>query len=194
VTKEKIKQKALALFVKNGYDGTSMSNIANCVNIRAPSIYAHFENKEALFLAIFQDVVNEKLNKLDQIKQQSTNNDIKELLQTILTDYLEQIETARDKTVFFKRNSLFPPEKLKIKTSEILKTYEKKYTELLIPAFTDGVTQGILRTESIDKLLTGFYCLADGLYVLSHYYEIDKYKKIVSDAWDLFWISIKNGS
>ena len=38
-TKEKILDAALTLFAENGYDGTSVEQIANIVGIKAPSLY-----------------------------------------------------------------------------------------------------------------------------------------------------------
>ncbi len=45
-TKERILDTALTLFAKNGYDGTSMEQIATLVGIKAPSLYKHFKGKE----------------------------------------------------------------------------------------------------------------------------------------------------
>ena len=45
-TKEKILDAALSLFAKNGYDGTSVEQIAELVGIKAPSLYKHFKGKE----------------------------------------------------------------------------------------------------------------------------------------------------
>ncbi len=45
-TKEKILDAALTLFSGNGYDGTSMEEIAGLVGIKAPSVYKHFKGKE----------------------------------------------------------------------------------------------------------------------------------------------------
>lgn len=45
-TKEKIIETALTLFAKNGYDGTSVEQIAQDVGIKAPSLYKHFKGKE----------------------------------------------------------------------------------------------------------------------------------------------------
>ena len=45
-TKEKILDAALTLFAENGYDGTSVEQIANIVGIKAPSLYKHFKGKE----------------------------------------------------------------------------------------------------------------------------------------------------
>ena len=45
-TREKILDAALTLFAENGYDGTSVEQIANIVGIKAPSLYKHFKGKE----------------------------------------------------------------------------------------------------------------------------------------------------
>ena len=45
-TKEKILEKALTLFAENGYNGTSVEQIAQNVGIKAPSLYKHFKGKE----------------------------------------------------------------------------------------------------------------------------------------------------
>ena len=47
-TKEKILDEALTLFAKNGYDGTSMEQIAQMVGIKAPSLYKHFKGKQEI--------------------------------------------------------------------------------------------------------------------------------------------------
>ena len=45
-TKEKILDAALTLFAENGYNGTSVEQIAKAVGIKAPSLYKHFKSKE----------------------------------------------------------------------------------------------------------------------------------------------------
>ena len=45
-TKEKILETALTLFAENGYNGTSVEQIAQNVGIKAPSLYKHFKGKE----------------------------------------------------------------------------------------------------------------------------------------------------
>ena len=45
-TKEKILETALTLFAKNGYDGTSVEQIAQDVGVKAPSLYKHFKGKD----------------------------------------------------------------------------------------------------------------------------------------------------
>ena len=51
-TKEKILDAALTLFAENGYDGTSVEQIANIVGIKAPSLYKHYKGKEDILNAV----------------------------------------------------------------------------------------------------------------------------------------------
>lgn len=55
-TKERALAAALELFGRKGYDGVSMNDIAQAVGVRAPSLYKHFEGKEALFAAVAPEV------------------------------------------------------------------------------------------------------------------------------------------
>ena len=51
-TKEKILDAALTLFAENGYDGTSVEQIASNVGIKAPSLYKHYKGKEDILNAL----------------------------------------------------------------------------------------------------------------------------------------------
>ena len=51
-TKEKILDAALTLFAENGYDGTSVDQIAGIVGIKAPSLYKHYKGKEDILNAL----------------------------------------------------------------------------------------------------------------------------------------------
>lgn len=52
-TREEILNKALDLFAKNGYHGTTMREIAKTVGIKGSSIYNHFSGKEEIFSELF---------------------------------------------------------------------------------------------------------------------------------------------
>lgn len=50
-TRHAVLTRAAALFARDGYDKVSMRDIASAVGIRAPALYNHFKDKEALYLA-----------------------------------------------------------------------------------------------------------------------------------------------
>lgn len=51
-TRQRIIEESLHLFASNGYDAVSVSQIAQAVGIKAPSLYKHFASKRAIFEAI----------------------------------------------------------------------------------------------------------------------------------------------
>ena len=51
-TKERILDAALTLFAENGYNGTSVEQIAKAVGIKAPSLYKHYKGKEDILNAL----------------------------------------------------------------------------------------------------------------------------------------------
>jgi AcrR family transcriptional regulator len=52
--RERILQEAVALFVSEGYAGFSMRKLAQRLNYTATALYAYFENKDQLVLAIIE--------------------------------------------------------------------------------------------------------------------------------------------
>ena len=58
-TKEKILNAALIQFAKNGFDGTSIEQIAELVGIKAPSLYKHFKGKEDILNSLI-DIAEER--------------------------------------------------------------------------------------------------------------------------------------
>ena len=59
-TKEKIIQTALYLFALDGYEGVSVSNIADEVDISKGALYKHFKNKRDIFNSIVERMKEEE--------------------------------------------------------------------------------------------------------------------------------------
>ena len=56
-TKQGILDAALELFSVQGYEATSISQLAEAVGIRKASLYSHFENKQAILDALIQTTI-----------------------------------------------------------------------------------------------------------------------------------------
>ncbi len=57
--KQEIQAAALELFSVQGFEATSISQIASAVGIRKASLYSHFENKQAILDALVQEVLEQ---------------------------------------------------------------------------------------------------------------------------------------
>ena len=58
-TKQEILDAALELFSVQGFEATSIAQIAGAVGIRKASLYSHFENKQAILNALVQKVLEQ---------------------------------------------------------------------------------------------------------------------------------------
>ena len=58
-TKREILEASLELFSVQGFEATSIAQIADAVGIRKASLYSHFENKQAILDALVQDVLRQ---------------------------------------------------------------------------------------------------------------------------------------
>jgi len=60
-TKSRIDNGAAQLFVRNGYDGTSMRDLARNLGLRPSSIYGHVKSKQELLFRVMERLMDEVL-------------------------------------------------------------------------------------------------------------------------------------
>ena len=59
-TRTVILKEAILLFSRRGYEGVSMRNIADAVNISAPALYNHFKDKQSIYAAATAETFENK--------------------------------------------------------------------------------------------------------------------------------------
>lgn len=190
MSKDKIKQAALKHFAEKGYDGTSLSAIAGDVGIKKPSIYSHFAGKEAVFLALCDDVFSKSVADFKQTiqKETSVRNQLYVIFQYVCDSFVNDYYT----TTFWKRITLFPPAHLEAEIRKKFHHYERELSHDVKPLFQRGIDEGTLKPHRPEELLAAFYCLLDGVFVEFYYYGPDTFRERNKAAWKVFWEGIQN--
>jgi TetR/AcrR family transcriptional regulator len=95
-TAERILDAAENLFAEKGYSATSLGDVADRVGIRSPSLYNHFRNKEALYAAVLERLLEAFGAPLAELKDQAiTRQRIYQWLETIVRMHHERPNLAR---------------------------------------------------------------------------------------------------
>ena len=91
-TKERILAKALESFSTIGYDGTSLDDLAEALDIRKQTILYHFVSKRGLLNAVLDDSVKKLTESLEEVLTSTNSNRdrIEDLVRSVFRVALEQ--------------------------------------------------------------------------------------------------------
>jgi len=94
ITEDKILKAARELFIKKGYNGTKMQEIADLASINKAGLHYYFRNKDNLYKAIFITNFNKILGNIQPLI--TKNQPIKELIEGLILNYMEIAEKDPD--------------------------------------------------------------------------------------------------
>jgi AcrR family transcriptional regulator len=77
VNRQEILQAAAHVLQRNGYEATTMKDIAAEVNLTAASLYHHFDNKDALLLAVLEAGIEQIVSVIEPIAHSNRSSDDK---------------------------------------------------------------------------------------------------------------------
>ncbi|WP_077211985.1 TetR/AcrR family transcriptional regulator [Bacillus dakarensis] len=187
MTFNQIKEVALIHFAENGYEGTSMAQIADDVGIKKQSIYTHFKGKDELFLQVCREVFSNELRMVEQFIDHHNPQQIDKFLLNFLVQYSERYE-ENDFTKFWLRTSFFPPAHLYDVVMKYVYEYLDKVEELLLPIIQKAVTEGkVSSSVSADAATVAFLGVLDGIFVEMLYGGSQRLKKRLDASWQLYW-------
>ncbi|MBP3964868.1 TetR/AcrR family transcriptional regulator [Paenibacillus lignilyticus] len=193
MTANRLKQAALTLFADSGYEGVSLSEIAKSVGIKTPSIYAHFDSKEQLFIELLEDAIREEREKLLLLLQGMEDHPPIERLYAVFLFYTDLDQITKGQS-FLKRTMLVPPRHLESRLSQYFTTYEEEVTVHVSELLRGSTNGGTLGEERAERLLALFYALIDGLLVEHKLYDSALYRKRQEQLWSWLREALRPGT
>ena len=167
-TKQEILEAALDLFSVQGFEATSVSQIAGAVGIRKASLYSHFESKQAILDALVQEVL-EQYEKQSIFVRTNWEKDACNLPQTsdaAVKIIQEQIRYIIHDSYISKARKMLVIEQFR--NSEMAKLQTKQNYSDIMRCFTELVKHLIQRgilTEEDPEIMAAQLCLPISVWI-----------------------------
>jgi Transcriptional regulator len=142
VTSEAVLDAALTLFAQRGYHGTALSQIADLLDVRTPSLYNHMRSKHELLLTIVDRTVTGVLDDFQAATASST--DPLERLQRATMVYALRHATHRREAIVVNRDtsSLDEPHR------SAMQARRREHEHALRAVIAEGADAGVFTVES----------------------------------------------
>lgn len=187
---KEIKEAALKYFTIHGYEGASLSLIADEVGMKKQSIYAHFKSKDDLFLQVLRDAKETELfSKLHYFNKMDSHHPEKDLygFLKLIIDLFQKNEQLK----FWLRMSFFPPAHLSEAIEKEVLDIEEKIQQILESKFQDWINSQIINGNSAKVPTLAFTGVVDSILIELVYGNDEKRLKDKLEAsWEVFWRGI----
>ncbi|RID81893.1 TetR/AcrR family transcriptional regulator [Peribacillus asahii] len=187
-----IKEAALKYFTIHGYEGASLSQIAEEVGIKKQSIYTHFKGKDDLFLQVLRDAketeLSSKLQYFNKIDSKNPEKDLYGFLKLVI-DLFQKNEQLK----FWLRMSFFPPAHLSKAIEEEVINLEEKVQVVLESKFQDWIDAEVIVRDAAKTPTFAFLGVVDSIMLELVYGNDEKRLKDKLEAsWTVFWRGISH--
>ena len=182
MTKQLIMDHALALFTDKGYEGASMDDIARAVGIRKASLYAHFDGKESIFSAIFDDILAEYERFIHGLTRLS-NETAPAALERVFVSFIDYCYD-NPKMYFWDRYFYYPPAFLRDYIREKTLETERLFLERIRRLMEQGAESGEILGGDTEGMALSYYYLMIGLSMSVRMYERADLLRDARAAWN----------
>lgn len=185
-----IKEAALKFFTIHGYEGASLSLIAEEVGMKKQSIYAHFKGKDDLFLQVLRDAketeLSSKLQYFSKVDSKNPEKDLYGFLQLVI-DLFQKNEHIK----FWLRMSFFPPAHLEKEIEQEVIDIEEKVQAILECKFQDWINAKLIVEDAAITPTYAFLGVVDSILLELVYGNDEKrLKEKLAASWKVFWRGI----
>lgn len=186
MTITQIRKVALVHFIQKGYEGASLSDIAQEVGIKKQSIYTHFKSKDELFLTVMNQVIDEETKFLHEFFLQP-NTSLEEYFKSFIFELHKRYTENDDSNMkFVLRMAYMPPLHLKEEVVKRFNSYFLDLEEIVNKQFSDDREL----SKKADAATLAFMTMLDGLLVALIYGGTDRFTQKFEACWGIYWAGL----
>ncbi|MCK1983750.1 MULTISPECIES: TetR/AcrR family transcriptional regulator [Peribacillus] len=167
--KQELINAALLHYSLHGYQGATMKKIADEVGIKPASIYFFYKNKEELFIAAFQHLLDNHLAEMKRILAETSSRSVDQIFSEMLHGIVKYHKDDEQGTMAYISLVTSPIPEIKL----YLQKYLLHFNDWMVSSLEDLLRQSYpsLSTEEVDQIIKQFVLLGNGLFWGINLYE-----------------------
>ena len=143
--RHEIYHKVVNIFLKNGFQETSMNEIAQAAGLGKSTLYDYFKTKDEILIYFFEDQLNDMTEEAQRIALQNLSADKR--LRQVMEAYIENLQT--NKSLFLKLTQ--ETQRLKVESQKQIQKKRHAYQDLIRALIDEGIREGVFR--NVNSLL-----------------------------------------
>ena len=156
---QEILDAAVKLFNAKGYSGAKTLDIAREAGISEPTMYKHFENKKALFLACFRSIIEELFAEYRELYKKHRDDEVG-YLRGVFNIYVDFIAQHPDKSMLMVHMlSYWDDEEFKAVYRELMERSIDSIARVIDSAINKGLLDSRADSRFLASLFIGNYFL-----------------------------------
>lgn len=159
--KQDIINEAYNLFCEKGYH-LSVSELANAVGIKTPSLYSHYETKDQIIELMIREEIERYYNCLEETLIQIEHLRCSEVMKSLYFFVVEYFSDYK-RLCFWRSVPLIPNEHLKTVCSQLIAEKDSIYTKKMKLRFTQGIESGEIKAGTTENALYLYLCMIQGV-------------------------------
>ena len=144
--RHEIFHQVVKMFLKNGFQETSMREIAQAAGLGKSTLYDYFRTKDEILIYFFEDQLNDMEEEAKKIALQNLSADKR--LRQIMEKYIEYLQA--NKNLFLKLTQ--ESQRLKLDSQKQIQAKRYAYQDLIRALIDEGIREGVYR--KVNSLLT----------------------------------------
>jgi AcrR family transcriptional regulator len=137
--RHEIFHRVVGIFLKKGFQETSMQEIAEAAGLGKSTLYDYFSTKDEILVYFFEDQLNDMTADAQQIALQNLTADKR--LRQVMEKYIENLQA--NKSLFLKL--IQESQRLKPESQKQIQARRHAYQDLIRALIDEGIREGVFR-------------------------------------------------
>jgi len=181
--RHEIFHRVVNVFLKKGFQETSMQEIADTAGLGKSTLYDYFKTKDEILVYFFEDQLGDLTEEAQSLAMQNLSADVR--LRQIMERYIETLQA--NKNLFMKLTA--ESQRLKLESQKQIQNRRHAYQDMIRALIDEGMREGVFR--KVNSLLAARLLISTMTPVIYGSLITGTPQEMLKDTLDIFFKGIE---